>query len=338
MPANSMNPVLIVGGAGVVGAQAARALRRLHPALPIAIGGRDLAKAQAVADDLGAAEAVVVDLSRADLGQPQAKAYSAMAMFLKDETLRSLDYAQAKGIPYLSVSSASFEIGPEVAWFIRQPKRSAVLMASNWLAGVATFATLVFAAEFRALETIAISLLLDEKDMGGPAAYADFERITQAATSAQILKDGHWLWATAEDATRPFEDAGGVEHLGQAYAPLDVLSLGAATDAHSIRVDLAVGESTARRRGAHFSTEIAIELTGLLGNGQPGRRRHMLIHPRGQGPVTAACVALGLERLLGLHGGAAVPPRLYLPDVLIDPVYALGRLQEFGLQIVGEMA
>eukprot|EP01035_Chromulina_nebulosa_P012254 gene12254-16342_t len=38
-------PVLIIGGSGIVGAQAARALRRLHPALPIAIGGRDMAKA-----------------------------------------------------------------------------------------------------------------------------------------------------------------------------------------------------------------------------------------------------------------------------------------------------
>lgn len=42
-------PVLIIGGSGIVGSQAARTLRRLHPDLPIAIGGRDLAKAETVA-------------------------------------------------------------------------------------------------------------------------------------------------------------------------------------------------------------------------------------------------------------------------------------------------
>jgi len=338
MSANAIEPVLIIGGSGVVGAQAAQALRRLHPTLPIAIGGRDLAKAEAVARRLGSADAVAIDLTRADLGQPENKAYSAVAMFLKDDTLHSLDYAQAKGLPYLSVSSASFEIGPEVAWFIRKPASAPVLMASNWLAGAATFATLQFAAGFDAVETIEISLVLDEKDMGGPAAYVDFDRITKAAASAQILKDGHWMWATGDDAARRFEDSGGALQQGQAYAPLDVLSLGAATDAHSIRVDLAVGESASRRRGEHFSTEMIIELTGRLKNGRPGRRRHVLVHPGGQAPVTAVGVALGIERLLGLAGGAAVPPGLYLPDVLIEPGYALQRLQEFGLQVQGGQA
>jgi hypothetical protein len=340
MPTRSTEPVLIIGGSGVVGAQAAKALRRLHPGLPISIGGRDLAKAEAVAREIGHADAVAVDLARADLGQPAGKRYSAVAMFLKDDTMHSLDYAQAHGLPYLSVSSASFEIGPEVAWFIRKPSSAPILMASNWLAGVATFATLRFAAAFERVETIEISLVLDEKDMGGPAAYVDYERITKAAASAQILKNGHWMWATGDDAARRFKDSGGVDQQGQAYAPLDVLSLGAATDARSIRVDLAVGESAARRRGEPFSTEIIIEMTGLLkSKGEPGRTRHVLVHPGGQAPVTAVGVALGIERLLGLAGGTAVAPGLYLPDVLIEPDYALRRLQEAGLQIVeGELA
>jgi len=335
MPARSTKPVLIIGGSGVVGAQAAKALRRLHPELPISIGGRNLAKAEAVAREIGHANAVAIDLSRSDLGQPAGKTYSAIAMFLKDDTMHSLDYAQANGLPYLSVSSASFEIGPEVAWFIRRPASAPILMASNWLAGVATFATLRFAAAFETLETIEISLVLDEKDMGGPAAYVDYERITQAAASAQILKNGQWMWATGDDAARRFKDSGGAEQQGQAYAPLDMLSLGAATDAHSIRVDLAVGESASRRRGEPFSTEIIVEMSGLLKrSGQPGRTRHVLVHPGGQAPVTAVGVALGIERLLGLAGGAAVPPGLYLPDVLIEPGYALRRLQEAGLQVV----
>jgi len=73
-------PVLIIGGSGFVGALAARILRKLHPDVPIAIGGRNLDKAQAVAGEIGNAEAVVVDLDRRDLGLSADKAFSTIAM------------------------------------------------------------------------------------------------------------------------------------------------------------------------------------------------------------------------------------------------------------------
>ena len=70
MTKSNLDPVLIIGGSGFVGARAAATLRELHPDLPIAIGGRDMAKAGAVASSLGHANAVAVDLARVDLGQP----------------------------------------------------------------------------------------------------------------------------------------------------------------------------------------------------------------------------------------------------------------------------
>ena len=120
---------------------------------------------------------------------------------------------------------------------------------------------------------------------------------------------------------------------GAAYSPLDVVSLAAATDAHSIRLDMALGESASRRRGEAFSTEIAIELEGELHDGRRARTRHELVHPQGQAPMTAIGIALGVERLLGLAGGAAVAPGLYTPDLLIDPAYQLERLREAGVQV-----
>jgi NAD(P)-dependent dehydrogenase (short-subunit alcohol dehydrogenase family) len=81
MPTSSHKPVLIVGGSGFVGARAAAALRRLHPQLRIAIGGRDMSKAEAVAAGLGHASAVPVDLTRTDLGQPENAGYSAVVAF-----------------------------------------------------------------------------------------------------------------------------------------------------------------------------------------------------------------------------------------------------------------
>ncbi|MBN8941021.1 MAG: NAD(P)-dependent oxidoreductase [Rhizobiales bacterium] len=330
MSAQDKNSVLIIGGSGIVGRRAAETLRKLHPDLPITIGGRDLRRAEAVARAIGRADAATIDLSRPDLGQPADKTYGAIVMFLKDGGLNTLRYAQAKGLPYLSISSGVFEVGPEMALHIHKPKSAPVLMDSNWLAGAATLPTLHFAKAFRTVETIEIAAVLDEQDMGGPAAYADFERLTTAAPHPLILKDGQWLWARDADARRTFTTVDGTELAGQAYSPLDVLSLGAATDARSIRFDLVLGETASRRRGEPFSTEIVIEITGERQDGTHGRERHEIVHAAGQGALTALGVALGIERLMGLAGGAPVEPGLYLPEVLIDPAYFLRRLEEFG--------
>lgn len=332
MSASIHQPVLIIGGSGIVGSKAAQSLRRLHPELRIAIAGRNPDRADAAAKGVGNAGAVKVDLSRPDLGFGE-KPFSAIVMFLKDDTLNSLKYAQSKGLPYVSISSGVFEVGPEMALHIRAPGRSAILMGSQWLAGAATLPTLEFAREFQSLDAIEIAAVFDDQDMGGPAAFADFERLTKSAPHPLILKDGKWRWISGAEARRQVTDRDGAVREANTYSPLDVLSLAAATDAKSIRFDLVYGESATRRRGEPFSTEIIIELTGKLQTGKPGRTRHELFHPGGQAPVTALCVALAVERLLGIAGGPKVEPGLYFPDVLIEPAYALRRLQEFGTEV-----
>ncbi|NMO15375.1 NAD(P)-dependent oxidoreductase [Pyxidicoccus fallax] len=333
MSTHTQKPVLIIGGSGLVGAQAAKALRRLHPGLPITIGGRNLARADAVAREVGGADTARIDLERPDLGLPASAAYSAVVIFVKDDTLNSLRYAQAKGIPYLGISTNLFEVGPEVALYIHNPTSAPILMASHWLVGMATLATLHFAREFQSIDAIEIAAVLDEEDMGGPAAYADFERMTKSAAGTLLLKDGKWLWAHGDEAKRTLRGVDGGELSVQAYSPLDVMSLAAATDARSIRFDLAVGQSASRKRGEPFSTELIIEITGRRQDGTTGRVRHELVHPAGQAPATAMGVAVATERLLGLAGGPPVAPGLYLPDVLIDPAYLLRRLEETGLQL-----
>lgn len=326
-------PVLIIGGSGIVGAQAAKMLRRFHPNLPIAIGGRNLAKAEAVAQEIGGAEAVQIDISRRGLGLPSGARYSAVAVFLKDDTLNALRYAQQAGIPHISVSSGSFEVGPEMALYIHNARSAPVLMASNWLAGAATLPALHFAKDFSSITSIEIAAVLDEQDMGGPAAAADFERLTSAAPHPLFLQNGRWTWMMNGGAARKVTDVDGTEVAAQGYAPLDVLSLAGATDAQSIRFDLVYGESASRRQGKPFSTAIMIEIAGKKSDGTLIHTRHELVHPKGQAPLTALGVTLAVERLLGLAGGAAVPPGLYLPELLIDPSYMVLRLEEIGTEV-----
>lgn len=333
MSASTRAPVLIVGGSGVVGSRAAATLRRLHPDLPITIGGRDLGRARAVADEIGNADAVAVDLARADLGQPHDRRYSAVVMFVKDDTLHSLAFAQARGVPYLEISTAAFELGPAVGLFAHRPTSAPILLDGNWLAGSATLAALHFAREFEAVESIEIAAVLDDQDVGGPAAYVDFERQTKTLSSALVLADGKWSWVSGEAASRVFKAVDGHEMNGQAYSLLDVLSLAAATGASSIRSVVALGESASRRRGEPFSTEIILEITGTRSDGTTARVRHELVHPQGQAPMTAVAVAVAVERLLGLAGGPPVPPGLYLPHVIIEPELMVRRLEQFGTRI-----
>ena len=79
-----------------------------------------------------------------------------------------------------------------------------------------------------------------------------------------------------------------------------------------------------------FSTEIAIDIKGRGKKGEEINRRHEIVHPAGQAPLTALGVALAVERMLGLEGGAAPAPGLYLPEVLIEPAYFVRRMKEFG--------
>lgn len=323
-------PALIVGGSGTVGSHAVRTLRRLQPDLPITIGARDVARADALAAEVGGADVAKVDLERPDLGLTDDRRFSAIATLLKDETLHTLRYAQSRHLPYLSVASAAFEIGPEVAFHVHAPAAAPILMASNWLAGAATLSALRLARTFAAVDRIEIAALLDELDVGGPAAHADYERQTTAGPKALVVSEGRWRWEDPTAAGREVRGVDGVPFRGEAFGSLDVLSLAPATGARSVRFVYAVGESATRRAGAGFSTEIVVEITGTRPDGDTGTERLEIVHPAGQAPVTATGVAVGIERLLGLAGGPPVTPGLHLPSTVIDPSYLVARLEESG--------
>lgn len=322
-------PVLVIGGSGVVGSQAVRMLRDRYPELPLAIGGRDLRRAERLAAEVGQAAAVVIDLTRPDLGLGKGAAFSAIALFVKDHTLNSMHYALYHKIPYVSISTGTFEIGPEVGLFIHQPDSAPILMASQWLAGAAVFPVLQTAAAYETIKSIRIGVVLDEQDMGGPAASDDYERLTSVAPAALTIKDGGASWVTGEEAKGTIKSIDGTELDAQAYSPFDVISLGAATGASSIRFDLAYGMSASRRRGESYSTETVIDLTGTRKDGREGSSHVEIVHPQGQAPLTALGVSLGLERLLGLRGEAP-SPGLYFPELLIEPEYFVEQMKVIG--------
>jgi hypothetical protein len=327
--AMSRNPILLVGGSGVVGRWTARYLREAHPHAPLLIGGRDRAKAEEAAVEIGDAEGVVLDLAADDLGLGE-RPISAVAVFFTDERIAGLRFAQSRGVPHISISSGLHEIGPEVAAYIHKPDASPVVLGTEWLVGATTVPTLEFAKAFRRVDAIAIGALLDEQDAFGPAAAADLERQTKTMPAALARRDGAYLWRVGDDAKARFHAVDGTEMEANALSPYDVVGLATATGAPNVQFNLALGVSSTRRRGKPMSTEIVIELAGEDRAGRPLRTRHAVVHPEGQMPLTGLGVAMVLERLIGLDGSPAVPAGLYFPYQLLAPAAYLARLEQIG--------
>jgi hypothetical protein len=328
-----VEPVLILGGSGQAGAGTAALLRRWHPTLPLTIAGRNIERAQRVADELGGATAVTVDLARGDLGLPAGSSHSAVVAAIWDDHLHGLRYAQQRGLGYLSISSGLVDVGPEVVAGAQRPNASPILLASHFCAGIGVLATLHVAREFDRIDSIRVSAVLDELDAGGPAGLADLQRLYTASSAGLRRLDGVFTWLAAPDAQAEALASDGTVLPAQSVPILDVPSLAFATGAPNVRFDYALGESAGRRRGGVPSIEIRIDVEGADAAGTPTRVDRYLVHPDGQRPLTTLGVALGVERLIGLRGEPA-RPGIHTPESLIDPAYAVERLTELGASFV----
>lgn len=329
----SPRPVLLIGGSGLVGREAAKRLRARWPQVPILVGGRDLPRAKATAAALDNARGVAIDLGRRDLGLPANTSVSTVTMFVKDETLNGQLFAEDRGAGFVDISSAAFEIGPQVAFQARNPRGAPVLLASNWLAGTSTFAALDLARPLARVDRVVVSALLDEQDIGGPAAEADYVRQTQATPSGLVRTGGRFAWVKDADAVGTFEAVDGRRLEARAFGNLDVLSLSAATDAPDVVFQFAVGESSSRRAGGRFSHEIVIDVEGSMPGGRSARMRRAVVHPEGQAPMTALGVSLAIEALAGRDGGGGPGPGLHFPHAVVDAAHAVAALKSIGTRI-----
>ena len=324
--------VLILGGSGQAGSDTAAQLRRWHPELPLTIAGRNLDRARRVAEALGGATAVTVDLARVDLGLPARQQYSAVVATLWDSRQNGLRFAQDHGAAYVSLSSGMIDIAPEITAAVQRPT-APVLVASHWAAGVITLTALGWAEEFDRVDTIRVGAILDENDAGGPAGLADLERWAEVTSAGYVCRDGEFTWVGPAEAQVELRGLDGTTVTGQTIPILDVTSLAFATGAPNVEFAFAMGESAGSRRGEGPSVEVRIDLEGVGPTGAPLSITRYVVHPDGQRPLTSLGLALGVERLLGLRGNA-VAPGIYTPETLLDPANVTEQLIAAGTTFV----
>jgi hypothetical protein len=325
-------PILLMGGSGSIGRRTADALRAAHPELPLLIGGRDPGKTSKAAHEIGNAEGVSLDLEAPDLGLGD-RPIRAVAVFYSDERLTGLQYAHARNIPHLGISSGIYEIAPEVAVFMQRPEAAAIVLGYEWLVGATTIATLECAKAFARVDDIVIGALVDEQDGGGPAVAEDFERLSKILPSALSRRDGAWIWRSGDETKTRFRAIDGTIIEATGFSSNDVAGLAAETGARNVEFNIATGVTSSRRRGEPKSTEIIIELAGEGKDGRALKSSHGVFHPGGAAALTVLGTSMILERLAGLNG-PSTPAGLYFPYQVVDHVDYLSRLKKQGGSLI----
>ncbi|MFC6631787.1 NAD(P)-dependent oxidoreductase [Microbulbifer taiwanensis] len=325
----SIDSILLIGGSGFAGGWATKQIRDAYPDQHLLIGARDMERAQTMADVLGRAEAVAIDLSEEDLGLGDLP-ISAVAVFFADPSVAALRFAQSRCVPYLNIAPALFELGPEMAAYMHRPDTSAVVLGTEWMVGATTIFALRFAEAFDLIEEVRIGAILDEKDDFGPSAMTDYNRQTDVMTAALARKEGAFFWRMGDDRETVIHAADGTATNAVAASYNDVLALSTALHVQNLQFDLAIDVSSSRRRGERPSTEILIEIAGTDRAGAAMRTRHAVISPGGQMPLTGLGAALVLERLTGLDGNPATPSGLYFPYQLLNPETFFARFEQIG--------
>jgi len=192
-------------------------------------------KRQARSPEVGAAEAVAIDLDKPRLGLDDDIAVAAVVMLAPEAGLKGLSYAQDLGIPYLNINAALTEIGPELALFAHRATATPVVLASHWMAGSYVSGTQQCQG-FEIVRSIRFGAIVDEKDSVGPAAIEDMERVHGAAPAALVFEGGRRVWLSGDAAKSKVESVDG-RSLATAFSTFDTVSLHAATGAPDIRFD-----------------------------------------------------------------------------------------------------
>ncbi len=353
-PRKPNGPLLIVGGYGLVGAQAARLFRARHPDLPLVLGGRHPERARALADAIGAST-VAIDVASGEplAALPERPAAVLAAVSDPDEHL--LVDALRRSIPIADINRAGHAGILDVAVCVgRERPQAPVLLSGSWLAGLSALLAAAVVRELGHTERLDITVLASSDDRVGPDSWGFSERL---AWPYYAMRDGtrrhpsHPLTAVrrvrcADGRERPAALVGSLE---QTTLPL---TLGVAT----------VETRMALQRPAELYGLIGLKRSGALralarpalhgvrarllqrpGGGDfagitvtaQGRGRSVsidVLDPRGQGHLSALGAARAAELVLGL-GAARLPAGISFPEQFAEPAADLELVRRAGVVV-----
>jgi len=332
---DTMKPatIVIAGGYGLIGSTLARQIREAHRDVSIILAGRNPARGEALASQLGNCSAIRLDLSDASALNAVAADADIVVAALKDKSDALIQAAIAKEVAYIGIAQLAHEIAPAVIAERSRPSRRPIVLLGHWQAGMMTMAGVQAAEAFSRVDSIELTALYDPLDPIGPMTAEDSEGF---AGRALLRKDRAWSAVDHVSHARQVRLSEGHETVGYPMGVLDVPSLAATTGAANVRFDLAQGQSIGTRTGGRASHDLYIDMEGILATGEPGRRRMLVSDPNGQAHLTALGALVALERVLGLDGGMAAAGGVQFPESLLSAADVVSRLRRSGVLVATE--
>lgn len=354
---NPMDALLIVGATGVVGQQLTRLLRQRHPELPLLIAGRDLAKAERLAAELGHAQALALDVQQP--GPLRGLRPRAVLALVNDPEDFLLDDALGAGIAYLDITRWTERLKSALARVAAAGPSSPVLLASGWMAGLVSTLAGLAAQELARVERIELNVLYALKDRSGPDSV---EYMARLATPFEVLEQGRWISVKPYSDPRRIAFPSGRGARVHRFDTPDPFMLSATTGARSLSTRIAfddrlsmpllialgrsglwrligsprfkgLRQAILHNPGGGAPHELLIEVQGQDRQGQPQVQRIGLHDPLGQTHLTALGALLQVERLLGLDGAAPPPAGLLYPSTALSLETVLQRLEAQGVAV-----
>lgn len=327
--------ILLAGGYGVVGAQAAALLRKHHPEAEILIGGRREKEAAALAASLGGAQAAVMDVTKPE-PMRDLEGIDAVACFIHETDDHLLTEAAKRGIPYMDITRGQEAQMRGLAAAALLTPSAPMLFTSHWMAGGPAIVARRLADGLDSVARVDMSILYYTGDKMGPDSASAGEGMAQGFTART---GGAWR------AVGPLSDEREVRFPSGTVRPVyrmnmgDVTTLALANGAREagVRLGLDKGNSLATMRrliglglwdllmklpgmsaiaatkpGKGAAHEIVIEVEGESG-GRTISRRATILDREGQSHLTAVGALYALERIAGL-GPSPLGPGAALPE------------------------
>lgn len=350
--------VVLVGGTGVVGEQVARLMRALHPSVSIVVTGRNLAKAQALASEIGG-EAAAADISKPSPLASVPGRIDAVAATVGDPDDHLLRDAILRGAAFVDIARGTAAQSRAYVTASLLDVTAPVIFASNWMAGVPAILARKLTAEFAAVDAVSIDILFYGSDKGGPDSQGVDETLSHPF-AARI--GGDWRYRPQMSDGKRVQFPSGLSRTAYRMNFADQTTVALSSGAQDVSIRLALDSafnSAAMRfivhsglwaaiQGPSFGWlrkalthnpskggarhEFVVEAWGRLTDGSQAWRKIEVLDPNGQSHLTAIGVVANLERALGLVG-PPLRPGAAAPETHADPGRLLSLLEVEGVVV-----
>ncbi len=348
--------VLLVGAYGVVGRQVAAILRRDAPNLPLILAGRHLEKATALAEEVGNATAISLDITAPVL--PTEITPALIVALVNDPDDHLLNFAINNRIPYLDITRWTARLQSTLVNVLASPEiESLVVFASSWMASLPATLAKGMASNFQAVDQIELNILYAIKDKAGPNSAEYMDRLH---VPFEVIEAGKRQTYFPMSTGKSIQFADGKTHRVFRFDTPDQAILPSLTGAAGVssrigfddkisnyllcflaksgvwrlisgKLFKAVRRAILYNPGAGDAHQIRITITGQDESGNELVQSLLVLDPKGQTHLTALGVAILIERILETQAQPQPLTGITFGEALLNPQLVTQRLLAEGI-------